>query len=103
MATAEGQTIGIRQITRDCEDEKIAELSNGLIFKSQFDVCKNLTVNFMFSPDGDLLSLLEVAETGNQTRNEMEKLEDLMNSHEALETLRDQALERSAMAAAAAF
>lgn len=95
MAMVEDRSIHIREISKNLGNEIIVELSNGLTFKSQYNLCKNLTVNFLFSPDGDLLSVLELDNPGNHTQAQMEKIEDIMNSDESIEVIRDRALKHS--------
>ncbi|MGZ5781575.1 MAG: hypothetical protein ACXWIN_11545, partial [Burkholderiaceae bacterium] len=62
MATVDGQQINIDRVDDDRFDVQSVHLSNGLIFRSEYDVCTNYTTSIMCSPDGDVLSSLTSSE-----------------------------------------
>lgn len=95
MATIENQVIYIREVSRNSGYEICVDLSNGLIFKSQYDLCRNLTVNSLYSSEGNLLSMLELVEPGNRTQDQLLKLEDILKSDDSLELIRERALKNS--------
>jgi len=92
MATVDGQQLNIDRMDIDTHEEQSVHLSNGLIFRCKYDLCSNTTISTMHSPDGDVLGSLQAPETGNFVREYLEKIEDLLNSHEAIEEQRDKAL-----------
>lgn len=98
MATVEGQELNIDRMEIDRHDEQSVLLSNGLLFRCKYDLCSNTTTGTMYSPDGDVLGSLQAPENGNFVREYVEKIEDLLNSHESIEAQRDKALARSAIA-----
>lgn len=98
MATVDGQQLNIERMEIDRHDEQSVHLSNGLIFRCKYDLCSNTTTSTMHSPNGEVLGLLQAPETGNLVREYLESMEDLLNSHEAIEDQRDKALERCEMA-----
>lgn len=98
MATVEGQQLNIDRMEIDRHDEQSLHLSNGLIFRCKYDLFSNTTTGTMHSSNGDVLGLLQAPETGNFVREYVEQMEDMLNSHEAIEAQRDKALARSEMA-----
>jgi hypothetical protein len=98
MATVEGQQLNIDRMDIDRYDEQSMRLSNGMIYRCKYDLCSNTTTSTMLSPDGDVLGSLQAPATGNFVREYVEQMEDLLNSHEAIEDQRDKALARSKMA-----
>lgn len=98
MATVDGQQLNIEQMEIDRHDEQSVHLSNGLVFRCKYDLCSNTTTSTMHSPDGDVLSSHPAPEAGNFVREYLEKMEDLLDSHESIEDQRDKALAGSEIA-----
>ena len=98
MATVDGQELNIEHMEIDTQDEQSVHLSNGLIFRCTYDLCSNTTTSTMYGPDGEVLSSLPAPENGNFVREYVEKMEDLLNSHESIEAQRDKALKGGDMA-----
>lgn len=94
MATVDGQQLNIDCMQVDRHDEQSMRLSNGLIFCCKYDLCSNTTTSTMHSPDGDVLGSRQASEPGNFVREYVEQMEDLLNSHEAIEDQRDKAQAR---------
>ncbi|MFZ6773929.1 hypothetical protein ACO0LB_14555 [Undibacterium sp. SXout7W] len=92
MATVDGQQINIEKMEKNKYDDQTLYLTNGLIFRCKYDVCSNQTISSMYAPTGELLSSLPSSSPGNFVREELEKMEALLDSHEAIEDIRDRAL-----------
>lgn len=97
MATVDGQQLNIDRMDIDRYDEQSVQLSNGLIFRCKYDLCSNTTTSTLHAPDGDVLGSLQAPAAGNLVREYLEKVEDLLNSHEAIEDQLAKALAGSEM------
>ncbi|MCH8621943.1 hypothetical protein [Undibacterium sp. TS12] len=96
MATADGQEIVITQWINNLTEEKTVQLSNGILFKSSYDICKNCTTNYMLSTDNEILTLQEISTPGNHTARSIERLDELLAIPDEIENIRDRALQDSA-------
>ncbi|MFZ2999085.1 MAG: hypothetical protein WA071_01955 [Undibacterium umbellatum] len=95
MATADGQEIVITQWINNLTEEKTVQLSNGIRFKSSYDICKNCTTNYMLSTEDEILTLQEISTPGNHTARSIERLDELLAMSDAIEDIRDRALQNT--------